>query len=268
MSSLPEIFSPDGPLARTIDGYRVRAQQVEMAERIAGAIHRHDVFIAEAGTGTGKTFAYLVPALLSGEQRDRVDRHQDAAGPVVHMDLPSVRRCSARACSDRAAQRACQLPLPAPPRPGALADGRFASREGAAERSASLPCRAPPGAATAELRRVSGELAAVEPRYLDHDSCLGQDCPDFDDCFVVKARAGRTEADLVVVNHHLLFADLRLQHEGMAEILPAAHAFILDEAHQIPEVATCSSALCLSTRSSPTSPGRPRRVRAGRAATR
>jgi ATP-dependent DNA helicase DinG len=247
LSSLPEIFSPDGPLARTIDGYRVRAQQVEMAERIAGAIHRHDVFIAEAGTGTGKTFAYLVPALQSGGKVIVSTGTKTLQDQLFNKDLPMVRAALAApariALLKGRANYVCPYHLNR-----ALADGRFLSREDAADaRRIAAFARTTRSGDKAECVDVSENSPVWNHATSTRDSCLGQDCPDYKGCFVMQARREAMAADLVVVNHHLFFADVMLRDEGMAELLPACNTVIFDEAHQLPEVATLFFGDSLST---------------------
>jgi len=247
LSSLPEIFSPDGPLARTIDGYRVRAQQVEMAERIAGAIHRHDVFIAEAGTGTGKTFAYLVPALQSGGKVIVSTGTKTLQDQLFNKDLPMVREALKApvriALLKGRANYVCPYHLNR-----ALADGRFLSREDAADaRRIAAFARTTRSGDKAECVDVSENSPVWNHATSTRDSCLGQDCPDYKGCFVMQARREAMAADLVVVNHHLFFADVMLRDEGMAELLPACNTVIFDEAHQLPEVATLFFGDSLST---------------------
>ena len=247
MSSLPEIFSPDGPLARTIDGYRVRAQQVEMAERIAGAIHRHDVLIAEAGTGTGKTFAYLVPALLSGGKVIISTGTKTLQDQLFNRDLPTVRDCAQGAgpvaLLKGRANYVCHYHLER-----ALADGRFLTREDARQLRAHRALRQDhPDRRQGRMRRCAGERAGLATVTSTRDNCLGQDCPHYKECFVMKARREAMEADVVVVNHHLFFADVMLRDEGVAELLPACNTVIFDEAHQLPETASLFFGDSLST---------------------
>ena len=247
MYSLPEIFSPDGPLARTIDGYRVRPQQVEMAERIAAAIHRHDVFIAEAGTGTGKTFAYLVPALQSGGKVIVSTGTKTLQDQLFNKDLPMVREALAApariALLKGRANYVCPYHLNR-----ALADGRFLSREDAADaRRIAAFARTTRSGDKAECVDVAENSPVWNHATSTRDSCLGQDCPDYKGCFVMQARREAMAADLVVVNHHLFFADVMLRDEGMAELLPACNTVIFDEAHQLPEVATLFFGDSLST---------------------
>jgi ATP-dependent DNA helicase DinG len=238
LSSLPEIFSPDGPLARAIGGYRVRAQQVEMAERIASAINSCSVFIAEAGTGTGKTFAYLVPALKSGGKVIVSTGTKTLQDQLFNKDLPMVRDALKApvkiALLKGRANYVCPYHLER-----ALADGRFLTREDAADaRRISIFAKVTHTGDKAECLEVSENSPVWNHATSTRENCLGQDCPDYKDCFVMLARREAMAADLVVVNHHLFFADVMLRDEGMAELLPACNTVIFDEAHQLPEVAT------------------------------
>jgi ATP-dependent DNA helicase DinG len=238
LSSLPEIFSPDGPLARAIGGYRVREQQVEMAERIAAAIHSHSVFIAEAGTGTGKTFAYLVPALKSGGKVIVSTGTKTLQDQLFNKDLPMVRDALKApvkiALLKGRANYVCPYHLER-----ALAEGRFLTREDAADaRRISVFAKVSHTGDKAECLEVSENSPVWNHATSTRENCLGQECPDYKDCFVMLARREAMAADLVVVNHHLFFADVMLRDEGMAELLPACNTVIFDEAHQLPEVAT------------------------------
>jgi ATP-dependent DNA helicase DinG len=238
LSSLTDIFSPDGPLASSIDGYRVRPQQLEMAERIAAAIDRQAVFIAEAGTGTGKTFAYLVPALRSGGKVIVSTGTKTLQDQLFNKDLPMVREALKApvriALLKGRANYVCPYHLER-----ALADGRFLTREDAADarRIASFAKTTRSGD-KAECGDVSENSPVWMHATSTRDNCLGQECPVYKDCFVMAARREAMAADLVVVNHHLFFADVMLRDEGMAELLPACNTVIFDEAHQLPEVAT------------------------------
>lgn len=238
MSKLQEIFSPAGPLARAIGGYRVRDQQVDMAERIAAAINSQSVFIAEAGTGTGKTFAYLVPALSSGGKVIVSTGTKTLQDQLFNKDLPMVRDALKApvkiALLKGRANYVCPYHLER-----AIADGRFLTREDAADaRRISVFAKVTQSGDKAECLEVSETSPVWSHATSTRENCLGQDCPDYKDCFVMQARREAMAADLVVVNHHLFFADVMLRDEGMAELLPACNTVIFDEAHQLPEVAT------------------------------
>ena len=238
MSSLNEIFSPDGPLAKAIGGYRVREQQVEMAERIAAAINSQSVFIAEAGTGTGKTFAYLVPALKSGGKVIVSTGTKTLQDQLFNKDLPMVRDALKApvkiALLKGRANYVCPYHLQ-----NALAEGRFLTREDAADaRRISNFAKVTQSGDKAECIEVSETSPVWNHATSTRENCLGQECPNYKECFVMLARREAMAADLVVVNHHLFFADVMLRDEGMAELLPACNTVIFDEAHQLPEVAT------------------------------
>lgn len=237
MSDLEHVFSSQGPLAETIPGYRLRQQQLEMAQAIAGAIKHGGQLVAEAGTGTGKTFAYLVPALLSGGKVIISTGTKTLQDQLFNRDLPAVRDAlkvpvTVSMLKGRA-NYVCHFHLER-----AVNEGRFVSREDAnyvhkirafAENSSSGD--------KAELTDVP-ESATIWPAVTStRDNCMGQECAYYKDCFVMEARKRALAADVVVVNHHLFFADVMLRDEGVAELLPSANTVIFDEAHQLPEVA-------------------------------
>ena len=232
-----ELLGPDGPFAREVAGFAPRTSQQDMAVAVAEAMDDRHILIAEAGTGTGKTFAYLVPAVLSGKRVIVSTGTKTLQDQLFHRDLPRVRQVTgARIKASLLKGRAnyvCLYRLEQTHR-----DGRLASREqvGQLQTLRTWAQRSSSGD-RAEVLGVA-EDSPLWPRVTSTaENCLGADCPQFNECFVVKARRAAQEADLVVVNHHLLFADLAIKQEGFGEILPGAHAFILDEAHQIPDLA-------------------------------
>ena len=231
------LLGADGPFARELPNFAPRLAQQAMALAVQQAIAGRDTLIAEAGTGTGKTFAYLVPALLSGERVIISTGTKTLQDQLYFRDLPKVRSVlGARLKTALLKGRANYL---------CLYRLDQTVREGATFERAQAAQLATIRAWSARTRRGDRmELAEVPeesplwPRVTSTpENCLGVECPFFDDCHVVKARREALEADVVVVNHHLLFADLALKQEGFGEILPGAAAFILDEAHQIPELA-------------------------------
>jgi len=231
-------FAADGPLARGVADYRVRAQQTEMAEAVAAAIRDHAVLVAEAGTGTGKTFAYLVPALLSGGKVLVSTGTRTLQDQLHGRDLPLVRDAlgvpATIALLKGRANYVCRHHLERNRR-----DGRLASRDAAAhlQRIAEFAG----GTATgdrAELADVPEDSPAWALATSTRENCLGQSCAHFRECFVMQARREAMAADIVVVNHHLFFADVVLRDEGVAELLPACNTVILDEAHQLPQTAS------------------------------
>ncbi|HEY8329701.1 MAG TPA: ATP-dependent DNA helicase [Rhodanobacter sp.] len=231
------LLGADGPFARELPNFAPRLAQQAMARAVQQAIAGRDTLIAEAGTGTGKTFAYLVPALLSGERVIISTGTKTLQDQLYFRDLPKVRSVlGARLKTALLKGRANYL---------CLYRLDQTVREGATFERAQAAQLATIRAWSARTRRGDRmELAEVPeesplwPRVTSTpENCLGVECPFFEDCHVVKARREALEADVVVVNHHLLFADLALKQEGFGEILPGAAAFILDEAHQIPELA-------------------------------
>ncbi|MFI4969242.1 MAG: ATP-dependent DNA helicase, partial [Lysobacterales bacterium] len=248
MTSAADLLGPDGPFAREVPGFAPRSVQQSMAGAVEEAIADRQMLIAEAGTGTGKTFAYLVPALLSGKRVIVSTGTKTLQDQLFHRDLPQVRsvlgaRVSAALLKGRA-NYLCLHRLE-----GAHQEGRFASREQAAQLQAIRAwAKRTQGGDRAELAEIAEDSPLWARVTSTTENCLGADCPMFADCFVVKARRAAQEADLVIVNHHLLFADLAIKQEGFGEILPGAHAFILDEAHQIPELAGQFFSVTLSAR--------------------
>ena len=236
-SKLNFIFSERGPLAEGIPGYRTRQQQLEMALAIETAIQENKQLVAEAGTGTGKTFAYLVPALLSGGKVIVSTGTKTLQDQLFHRDLPAVRDAlkvpvTVEMLKGRA-NYVCHFHLER-----SANEGRFVSREDAnyvhvirnfVENSKTGD--------KAELIEVP-ENATIWPSVTStRDNCMGQECNFYKDCFVMDARKRALAADVVVVNHHLFFADVMLRDEGVSELLPSANTVIFDEAHQLPEVA-------------------------------
>lgn len=235
--TIRNVFEENGILATQIPGYNVRTQQLEMALAIENAIQNNQQLVAEAGTGTGKTYAYLVPALLSGGKVIVSTGTKTLQDQLYNRDLPSVRDALkvpvTVAMLKGRANYVCHYHLE-----HAMQSGRFASREDAsyvqliktfAENSQTGD--------KAELIEVPENAMVWQSVTSTRDNCLGQDCQYYKDCFVMEARKKALAADVVVVNHHLFFADVMLRDEGVTELLPSANTVIFDEAHQLPEVA-------------------------------
>ncbi|MDR2219177.1 MAG: ATP-dependent DNA helicase [Methylobacillus sp.] len=237
MSDLTRIFSAEGELANTIPGYHPRQQQIEMAEAIAEAIAECKVLVAEAGTGTGKTFAYLVPALLSGGKVIISTGTRTLQDQLFNRDLPAVRNALqvpvTVAMLKGRANYVCHFHLER-----AANEGRFPSREDARYIHIIKNFAAYSDSGDkSELAEVP-ETATIWPFVTStRDNCIGQECAYHKECFVMEARKRALAADVVVVNHHLFFADVMLRDEGVSELLPAANTVIFDEAHQLPETA-------------------------------
>jgi ATP-dependent DNA helicase DinG len=235
--ALERLFAEGGPLAAHIPGYRARPQQLELARSILEAIERDAPLVAEAGTGTGKTLAYLVPALLAGGKVIVSTGTKTLQDQLHDRDLPAVRKALASgAVTALLKGRANYVCLHRLER--AALESRLGSREEAAQlRRIERFAAASASGDRAELPDVPEDAAVWQHATSTRENCLGQECPRYDGCFVMKARRAALAADVVVVNHHLFFADVVLRDEGVAELLPACSTIILDEAHQLPDTA-------------------------------
>jgi ATP-dependent DNA helicase DinG len=238
MPDIDDFFSADGPLARAVPGFSVRPQQLEMARAIAQAMAHQEVLVAEAGTGTGKTFAYLVPALASGGKVIVSTGTKTLQDQLFQRDLPLVREALGMPVTIALLKgRSNYLCLQHLER--ARTDGRLESRADVAYLEAiGRYARTSPSGDRAGLAEVPEDASVWGLVTSTRESCLGNECPHYKDCFVMKARKDALEADVVVVNHHLFFADVMLRDEGVAELLPSCNTVILDEAHQLPETAS------------------------------
>jgi ATP-dependent DNA helicase DinG len=237
MQSLDEVFGPRGPLARTLPGFTPRRSQLAMAGRVALALENRAPLVVEAGTGTGKTFAYLVPALLSGRRVLISTGTRTLQDQLFNKDLPLVAGAigvpatvallkgrSNYLCTYRLKQLGGQKALP-----------------GTRDRTLARVERWAVSTRTGDLAEVPdlGDAHPLWPQITStRENCLGARCADFGRCHVVEARRKAVEADIVIVNHHLLLADMALKEDGFGDLLGAADAVILDEAHQIPDLAT------------------------------
>lgn len=236
LDQVQHAFAEGGLLSSEIDNYSPRQQQQQMAEKIAETLNDASVLVAEAGTGTGKTFAYLVPAILSGQKVFVSTGTKNLQDQLFNKDLPTLRKALAT------------------PFKAALLKGRSNYlchyRLGLAEGDPNQKFQQD---VIHELRVWSGETrtgdlsetdilednSSLWPKVTSTvDNCLGQACPDYADCFIAEARKQAQEADVVVINHHLLMSDFALKASGNGEVLPSADAFIIDEAHQLPGVAS------------------------------
>ncbi|HEY9097971.1 MAG TPA: ATP-dependent DNA helicase [Thiobacillus sp.] len=237
MSDLKHIFSPEGACAEVLQGWRARPQQIAMAEAVERAVANNSVLLAEAGTGTGKTLAYLIPALLSGGKVVISTGTKALQDQLFHRDLPAARRALKSpvkvALLKGRANYVCHHHLERN-----LSDGRFANRDDPKwlAKIASFAKTSSSGD-RAEAEGIPEDATAWQYAVSSRDTCLGSECTYYKDCFVMAARKAALDAEVVVVNHHLFFADLWLKDEGVAELLPACNTVILDEAHQLAETA-------------------------------
>ena len=241
-------LSEGGELATKIDAFAARAAQQDLSAAIADAFETRGTLIAEAGTGTGKTFAYLVPALLSGMKTIISTGTRALQDQLYHRDLPRVRDALGKGLKTALLKgRSNYLCLYRMNH--AKGEPKFSSREQIAQfqRIVAWSGRTRMGD-LAELDALPEDSPLLPMVTSTADNCLGSECPFFADCFVVQARQRAQAADVVVVNHHLLLADLALKQEGFGEILPGAQAFVVDEAHQLPDLASQFFGEALSAR--------------------
>ena len=244
MIDLSDFFAEQSPLKELLPGFQPRAGQAWMAEAVAETIANLDKLVVEAGTGTGKTFAYLLPALISGRKTIISTGTKALQDQLYHRDLPLVGKAIGRPVTTAllkgranylCVQRLDQIDDIAP---SLVSDynevHEWRHRTDSGDR--------------AELSNVAEDSSIWPLVTSTADNCLGQKCPQYSDCHVAKARRAAQEADLVVVNHHLLLADLAMKESGFVEFLPGAEAIILDEAHQIPDLAVQFFGVALGSR--------------------
>lgn len=235
VQAVAEAFARGGPLAEADPGYRERESQQRLAEAVAQAIEAREPLVVEAGTGVGKTFGYLVPLLLSGRRALVSTATKSLQDQLFLRDLPRLREAlkvpvtlallkgrGSYLCLHRMQQARLHGELP----------DRWAVRALAKVEVWSHATR------TGDLAEVEGldERSPVIPLVTStRDNCLGGECPEFAACHVMRARREAMASDVVVVNHHLFFADIALRDSGVAELLPTVDAAVFDEAHQLAE---------------------------------
>jgi ATP-dependent DNA helicase DinG len=247
---IKSFFAAKGALDKAIPGFQARQPQIDMAQAVDDAICNKTQLVVEAGTGTGKTFAYLVPALARGKKTIISTGSKNLQEQLFHRDLPLMMRSlgftgrvsllkgrSNYLCLDRLSRQMTESH-------GVHADPTLLSQLikvrswSSATKSGDL----------GECDSVAEDSPVIPMITSTNDNCLGRDCPSFDDCFVVRARRKAMESDVVVVNHHLFLADLAIKETGFGELIPEAEVFIFDEAHQMPDIASQYFGQSLSSR--------------------
>ncbi len=239
-SIIAKTFSAQGALGKAIEGFQPRQAQTDMAEAVAKAIKNQSQIVVEAGTGTGKTFAYLVPALLSQKKTIISTGSKNLQEQLFHRDLPlmvsslgfygNVALLKGRSnylCLDRLSRQMVESHTTHadPTLLTQLVKVRSWSSE---TKSGDL----------GDCDDIAEDSPIIPTITSSNDNCLGKECPSYQDCFVLKARKKAMDADVVVVNHHLFFADLAIKETGFGELIPEADVFIFDEAHQLPDIAS------------------------------
>ncbi|EKO3580857.1 MULTISPECIES: ATP-dependent DNA helicase [Vibrio] len=237
---IAKTFSQHGALGKAIPGFQGRQAQVDMALAVAKAIENQSQLVVEAGTGTGKTFAYLVPALLSGKKVIISTGSKNLQEQLFHRDLPlmvealgfygQVALLKGRAnylCLDRLSRQMVESHH-AQSDPTLLTQLVKVRSWSSSTKSGDL----------GECDELAEDSLIIPTITSTNDNCLGKECLSYQDCFVSKARRKAMEADIVVVNHHLFLADLAIKETGFGELIPEAEVFIFDEAHQLPDIAS------------------------------
>ena len=235
---LAQLFDAGGAFARTLPHYHSRGEQVEMAHAVTKAINDMGCAILEAGTGTGKTYAYLAPALLWGGKVIVSTGTKTLQDQLFERDLPMVRDVLKAPVSiallKGRSNYVCHYHLER-----TLMNGRLSSRDdvknlNSIKKNINLVKRGD----RSEWPEITDDATVWAQVTSTRETCLGSECPNHKECFVMQARRDAQAADVVVVNHHLFFADVMLREEGIAELLPAANTVIFDEAHQVPDIAS------------------------------
>lgn len=229
-------MSEDGPFAKQLPNYRARGGQLHMACEVARTMESGGILVVEAGTGVGKTFAYVIPALLSGQKVILSTATKALQDQLFRRDIPLLLRTlttgvrvamlkgrSSYLCLHRMHNARLDPRCDAPQ---VLNDLSQVESWAPFTRSGDL----------AELGSLDDESAVIPLVTSTRENCLGSRCPQFSECHVNQARRAAMLADMVVVNHHLFFADLNVRESGVAELLPSVHAVVFDEAHQLNEI--------------------------------
>jgi len=239
------VFAPDGPLARSIPDFEPRGGQQDMAAAVAAVFHAGGVLLAEAGTGTGKTLAYLVPAVLSRQRVLISTGTKNLQEQIFFKDIPALREALGipftATCMKGRANYLCLHRL-----------DQMNEGLGSPAHDIFLPIIRDWSAKTdtgdrAELEDLPEDVPLWNDVAATAETCLGTECARYDECFVTKMRQRAAESDVVIVNHHLLCADAAVRQNAFGEVIPACAHVILDEAHQLEDVATQYFGFSVST---------------------
>lgn len=232
------IFSDNGALSQSLKGFRPRAEQLDMAQSVGDAIQNKSSLVVEAGTGTGKTFAYLAPALVFGKKTIISTGSKNLQDQLFNRDLPAIKKAlkftgkiallKGRAnylCLERLDQVIAQGVLGDK---SVLADLSKVRKWNNSTKTGDFT----------ECIELAEDSPIIPQLTSTAESCLGTDCPNYGECYVASARKKALNADIVVVNHHLFFADMAVKESGFGELIPNAEVIIFDEAHQLPDIAS------------------------------
>ncbi len=245
-----KVFSDTGALAKAIDGFVPRQPQTDMAIAVDTAIRDQGQLVVEAGTGTGKTYAYLAPVLLSGKKAIISTGSKNLQEQLYHRDLPLMKSALGYTgttallkgrvnylCPERLERQISECHRP-DSEPGQLSQLVKIREWSSHTESGDL----------SECDALAEDSPLIPVVTSTNDNCLGKDCPSYEDCYVVKARRRAMDADVVVVNHHLFLADVAIKETGFGELIPEADVMVFDEAHQLPDIASQYFGQSLSSR--------------------
>lgn len=243
-----DILGPQGLLSQAISGFTSRESQLNMATTIANALNVNAQLVVEAGTGTGKTFGYLVPLFISQKKAIISTGTKNLQDQLFFKDIPVIKKLfpfSRKIVLLKGrANYVCRLRLK-----NNILDGRFTSRQLVTQLHIINEWVASTQIGdTSELNAVPEDSPIWPYVTSTADNCLNQDCEFYKDCFVIKARQQAMAADILVVNHYLYFADIALQESGFGELLPGAEIVVFDEAHHLPDIASQFFSTVLSGR--------------------
>ena len=235
---IEEFFKSSGPLSLIVNNFHERQEQVDMAKIVNEAIEEKKSLIVEAGTGVGKTFAYLAPALMNGGKVVISTATKNLQEQLFFKDIPTIRDAlkipiDIKILKGRSSY-ICHLRME-----NSLIEGQFLNKEDA--KYIHEIKKISDHSNTGEISEFHNipESSSIWPFVTStKENCLGQDCEFYKNCFVVKARKEAITSEVVIVNHHLFFADFVLKDAELSEILPKADTVIFDEAHKVPEVAS------------------------------
>ena len=242
LSQVAAVFAPDGPLARSIPQFEPRSGQQEMAAAVASVFSAGGVLLAEAGTGTGKTLAYLVPAVLSGQRVLVSTGTKNLQEQIFYKDLPVLKESLGvpftAAYMKGRGNYLCLHRFDTFKEGGSAQSLGFTRDESMYVRLIDDWSRETATGDRAELDDLPEDLPFWKDIAASSENCIGTECPRYQDCFVTRMRQRAAESDLVIVNHHLLCADAAVRQSKFGEVIPACSRAIVDEAHQLEDVAT------------------------------
>jgi ATP-dependent DNA helicase DinG len=244
-------FAPGGALALALPGFEARAGQLEMAEAVSAVFAAGGILLAEAGTGTGKTLAYLIPAILSRQRVLVSTGTKNLQEQIYYKDLPILRDAlgvpfTATYMKGRG-NYLCLHRFDAFKEGGAAQSLGFTRDESIYVRLIDAWRRETQTGDRAEIEDLPEDLPFWKEIAASSENCIGAECPQYQECFVTRMRQRAAESDVVIVNHHLLCADAAVRQSNYGEVIPSCRYAVVDEAHQLEDVATQYFGIAVST---------------------